>query len=72
MLGFEVGDTESQPFWTTFLRSLKARGLGGVQLVISDAHTGLVAAIGTVLHGATPTATTTAWDTTRRPPRGLQ
>jgi putative transposase len=52
VLGFEVGDTESQPFWTTFLRSLKARGLGGVQLVISDAHTGLIAAIGTVLHGA--------------------
>src|SRR6218665_37346 len=26
-LGFEVGETESQPFWTTFLRSLKARGL---------------------------------------------
>lgn len=52
VLGFEVGDTESQPFWTTFLRSLKARGLGGVQLVISDAHTGLIAAIGTVLQGA--------------------
>jgi len=27
VLGFEVGETESQPFWTTFLRSLKARGL---------------------------------------------
>lgn len=52
VLGFEVGDTESQPFWTTFLRSLKARGLGGVQLVISDAHTGLIAAIQTVLQGA--------------------
>ena len=52
VLGFEVGDTESQPFWTTFLRSLKARGLGGVQLVISDAHTGLIAATQTVLQGA--------------------
>ena len=52
MLGFEVGDTESQPFWTTFLRSLKARGLDGVQLVISDAHTGLVAAVQTVFQGA--------------------
>lgn len=51
VLGFEVGDTESQPFWTTFLRSLKARGLGGVQLVISDAHIGLIAAIDTVLQG---------------------
>jgi len=58
VLGFEVGDTESQPFWTTFLRSLKARGLGGVQLVISDAHTGLIAAIGTVLQG-------TAWQRCR-------
>ena len=48
VLGFEVGDTESQPFWTTFLRSLKARGLDGVKLVISDAHTGLIAAIETV------------------------
>ena len=52
VLGFEVGETESQPFWTTFLRSLKARGLGGVKLVISDAHTGLVAAIQTVFAGA--------------------
>lgn len=52
VLGFEVGDTESQPFWTTFLRSLKARGLGGVKLVISDAHTGLIAAIDTVFQGA--------------------
>ncbi|WP_206445684.1 IS256 family transposase [Agrococcus sp. KRD186] len=52
ILGFEVGETESQPFWTAFLRSLKARGLGGVQLVISDAHTGLIAAIETVFAGA--------------------
>ena len=52
VLGFEVGDTESQPFWTTFLRSLKARGLDGVKLVISDAHTGLIAAIDTVFHGS--------------------
>lgn len=52
VLGFDVGDTESQPFWTEFLRSLKARGLGGVQLVISDAHTGLIAAIHTVMQGA--------------------
>jgi len=52
VLGFEVGDTESQPFWTTFLRSLKARGLRGVKLVISDAHTGLIAAIDTVFQGS--------------------
>lgn len=52
VLGFDVGDTESQPFWTAFLRSLKDRGLGGVQLVISDAHTGLKAAIATVVQGS--------------------
>ena len=52
VLGFEVGDTESQPFWTAFLRTLKNRGLDGVQLVISDAHTGLIAAIQTVFHGS--------------------
>jgi len=52
VLGFEVGDTESQAFWTEFLRSLKARGLAGVRLAISDAHTGLIAAIQTVLQGA--------------------
>ncbi len=39
-------------FPTAFLRSLKARGLGGTQLVISDAHTGLKQAIGAVLLGA--------------------
>src|SRR4029079_7628662 len=37
VLGFAVGDSEDGAFWTAFLRSLKARGLGGVQLVISDA-----------------------------------
>jgi transposase-like protein len=38
--------------WLAFLRSLIARGLSGVQLVISDAHTGLVNAIGATLPGA--------------------
>jgi transposase-like protein len=52
VLGFDVGDSEDGAFWTAFLRSLKARGLGGVQLVISDAHAGLKAAIGSVLLGA--------------------
>jgi transposase-like protein len=40
VLGCEVGDSEDGAFWTAFLRSLKARGLTGVQLVVSDAHTG--------------------------------
>ena len=52
VLGFAVGDSESEVFWAAFLRSLKARGLAGTQLVISDAHTGLQAAISTVLLGA--------------------
>lgn len=34
VLGFQVGDTESEPFWTEFFRHLKARGLSGVQLVV--------------------------------------
>jgi transposase-like protein len=52
VLGFDVGDSENGAFWTAFLRGLKARGLHGVQLVISDAHEGLKAAIGSVLLGA--------------------
>lgn len=52
VLGFDVGDSENEDFWTTFLRSLKARGLTGVKLVMSDAHTGLKKAIGVVLQGA--------------------
>jgi putative transposase len=52
VLGFDVGDSEDGAFWTAFLRSLKTRGLHGVQLVISDAHAGLKAAIEAVLLGA--------------------
>jgi putative transposase len=52
VLGFDVGDSEDGAFWTAFLRSLKTRGLGGVQLVISDAHSGLKQAIEAVLIGA--------------------
>ena len=52
VLGFDVGDSEDGAFWTAFLRSLKSRGLSGVQLVISDAHTGLRAAIEAILIGA--------------------
>jgi transposase-like protein len=52
VLGLDVGDSEDGAFWTGFLRSLRARGLGGVRLVVSDAHEGLKGAIGTVLLGA--------------------
>ena len=52
VLGLDVGDSEDGAFWTAFLRSLKARGLAGVQLVVADAHTGLKGAIAAVLAGA--------------------
>lgn len=52
VLGFDVGLTEDGAFWTTFLRSLVARGLRGVKLAISDAHEGLRKAVETVLVGA--------------------
>ena len=52
VLGMDVGDSEDGAFWTAFLRSLKARGLSRVQLVISDAHTGLKAAINAVFIGS--------------------
>ena len=52
VLGIAVGDSEDGAFWTAFLRSLRARGLSGVQLVISDAHEGLKAAIGAVFTDA--------------------
>lgn len=50
--GLDVGPSEAGAFWLPFLRSLGARGLGGVQLVISDAHEGLKGALGAVLQGA--------------------
>ncbi|WP_406392029.1 IS256 family transposase [Streptomyces sp. NBC_00882] len=52
VLGITVGDTESEVSWSEFLRSLRARGLNGVRLVISDSHSGLVAAIRKVMLGA--------------------
>jgi putative transposase len=51
LLGFALGASETEAFWVEFLRSLVERGLAGVQLVISDAHAGLKAAIGQVLAG---------------------
>ena len=49
VLGLDVGESETEAFWTEFLHSLRARGLVGVQLVMSDAHQGLKTAIGRVL-----------------------
>jgi putative transposase len=49
VIGVDVGEAETEAFWREFLRSLRARGLDGVKLCISDAHAGLKAAIGQVL-----------------------
>ncbi|GHE49907.1 IS256 family transposase [Streptosporangium violaceochromogenes] len=52
VLGVEVTSAEDGAGWLAFLRGLVARGLSGVQLVVSDAHTGLTEAIGATLPGA--------------------
>lgn len=52
VLGLDVITVEDGAGWLAFLRSLKARGLKGVELVISDAHPGLKDAIASVLRGA--------------------
>ena len=52
VLGLDVGPSESGAFWLAFLRSLVARGLAGVRLVVSDAHSGLKMAIESILQGA--------------------
>ena len=48
ILGMAVGPAETEGFWTGFLRSLAQRGLEGVKLIVSDAHTGLKRSIATV------------------------
>lgn len=58
VLGFDVGMSETGAFWEEFLKSLAARGLSGVKLVISDAHIGLKSAIDKVLQD-------TAWQRCR-------
>ncbi|TJZ98941.1 IS256 family transposase [Actinacidiphila oryziradicis] len=52
VLGVMVGDSETEVFWSEFLRSLRERGLSGVRLVIGDHHSGLVKAIRKVMIGA--------------------
>jgi transposase-like protein len=53
ILGLQVTSAEDGAGWLGFFRDLTARGLSGVRLVTSDAHRGLVAAIGATLPGAT-------------------
>ncbi len=52
ILGIQVTSSEDGAGWLAFFRDLTARGLSGVKLVTSDAHAGLVNAIGATLPGA--------------------
>ena len=52
LLGLQVSSAEDGAGWLAFFRDLVARGLSGVALVTSDAHAGLVEAIGATLPGA--------------------
>jgi putative transposase len=52
VLGLEVASDKDGAGWLAFLRGLSARGLSGVRLVVSDAHRGLVAAVGAAMPGA--------------------
>jgi putative transposase len=52
ILGVEVADTESEATYHELFRSLKSRGLSGVELVVSDDHKGLKAAITRHFQGA--------------------
>lgn len=53
VLGLQVGDSESERTWQDFFTWLKGRGLGGVDLVVSDHHGGLVKAVQVQFQGAT-------------------
>jgi transposase-like protein len=52
ILGLDLVTSEDGAGWLAFVRSLVARGLSGVRLVISDAHPGLVDAIASTLPGS--------------------
>ena len=52
VLGLRVATSETGAAWNEFFADLVARGLGGVRLVTSDAHTGLKDAIAANLPGA--------------------
>jgi putative transposase len=52
ILAVEVADTESEATYQDLFRSLKARGLKGVELVVSDDHEGLKSAVERHFQGA--------------------
>jgi putative transposase len=49
VIGIEIAPSETEAGWAAFLRELRARGLEGVRLAVSDDHLGLKAAIAKVL-----------------------
>ena len=49
VIGLDLGEIESEPFWIEFLRGLRSRGLTGLRLVVSDHHEGLKTAIARIL-----------------------
>src|SRR5690606_28353477 len=53
VLGLMLGDSESEESWSAFFRSLKDRGLHGVDVVVSDHHSGLIRAIRRHFQGVT-------------------
>jgi len=53
VLALMLGDSESESSWSEFFAGLKARGLQGVDLVVSDDHSGLVQAVRTQFQGVT-------------------
>ena len=52
ILDFRLADSESEASWSELFKDLKARGLSGVELVISDAHQGIQAALKRHMQGA--------------------
>lgn len=52
IIGFEIYDSEKENHWKDFFESLKNRGLRGIDIITSDAHSGLVKAIRECFPGA--------------------
>ncbi len=52
ILGAKITDNESEGFWSGFFDELKDRGLNGVELVVSDGHKGIQAAVSSGFLGA--------------------
>jgi putative transposase len=74
ILGIQLGDSESEGSWAAFFTWLKRRGLAGVDVVVSDVHTGLVAAVQRHFQGCTwqRCQTHLAGDVLEAAPKGLR